>query len=123
MSTVLNLPICGVTAAMVAIFLDLKVPKGSFKEKLLGLDWLWVILLYKHLIINDDPRYLFSSGNTIIVAATTCIVLALTWGGVTFPWNSAQVLVPLILGIILLPVFFIYEAKVPKTPLVSYTCL
>lgn len=35
----LNLPICGICAALVFVYLQLKVPHGTFKEKILSLDW------------------------------------------------------------------------------------
>ena len=38
------------------------------------------------------------------------IVLAVTWGGATYSWSSAAVLVPLVLGGTFLKLFFIYEA-------------
>lgn len=59
-----------------------------------------------------------SSGNFLVMAGTTLVVLGLTWGGVRFPWSSWQVLVPLILGLMLLVGFIAYEAHVPEVPLV-----
>lgn len=35
----MNIPIAAVTAAMVALFLDDRVPRLSLREKLLSLDW------------------------------------------------------------------------------------
>ena len=58
------------------------------------------------------------SGNLIIIGSTAAVVIALTWGGVTHPWSSAQVLVPLVIGVVGFVVFFIYEAKVAKNPIV-----
>ncbi|KAI5118633.1 hypothetical protein M0805_000009 [Coniferiporia weirii] len=52
----MNLPICGLTALISLMYLDLKVPRGTFKEKILSLDWM---------------------GNLIIVAATTAVVIEL----------------------------------------------
>src|SRR5436309_1559693 len=37
------------------------------------------------------------------------IVLAVTWGGATYPWLSSAVLVPLIIGSIMLLSFLVYE--------------
>ena len=54
------------------------------------------------------------SGNTIIIAGTTCALVALTWGGVQFPWSSAHVLGPLIVGFVFIGLFFLYEFFVPK---------
>ncbi|KAF9236871.1 hypothetical protein BU15DRAFT_36301, partial [Melanogaster broomeanus] len=42
--------------------------------------------------------------------------LALTWGGVTAPWNSATVLAPLIIGLLGLGAFIVYEAKLATNP-------
>ncbi|KAL5518322.1 hypothetical protein ACEPAH_4 [Sanghuangporus vaninii] len=95
----MNLPICGVTAFLIFTCLDLKVPKGTIKEKLLKLDW---------------------TGNALVVASTTAVVIALTWGGIKFPWTSAQVLAPLTIGIVGLCVFIFYEAKFAKNPLVPF---
>lgn len=53
-----------------------------------------------------------------MMAGTTLIVLGLTWGGIRFTWESWQVLVPLLLGLVFLAGFVIYEAKIPKVPLV-----
>lgn len=38
----MNLPICAVSGFLVATCLDLKVPHGTIKEKLLKLDWMYV---------------------------------------------------------------------------------
>ena len=54
----------------------------------------------------------------IIVAGTTLALIALTWGGIRFPWNNAHVLGPLIIGGILIASFFVYESFVPKEPTV-----
>ena len=59
------------------------------------------------------------SGNLIVVASTTSFIIGLTWGGVNFPWSSAHVLVPLILGGVGLIGFMLYEGFVAKEPLVS----
>lgn len=59
-----------------------------------------------------------NSGNVLVIAATASIVVALTWAGIQHPWSSAQVLVPLILGLVGLTGFFLYEAFVAKHPIV-----
>lgn len=46
------------------------------------------------------------------------MVVALTWGGVKYPWISAQVLGPLIVGLVGLGAFLVYEALYAKEPLV-----
>ncbi|KAG8946148.1 hypothetical protein FRC04_012003 [Tulasnella sp. 424] len=60
------------------------------------------------------------AGNLFVIAGTTLSIVALTWAGAKHPWSSYQVLVPLILGLVLIAGFFIYEAKVPVEPVVPW---
>jgi hypothetical protein len=46
-------------------------------------------------------------------------VTGLTWGGVRYPWLSGRVLLPLVVGLIGLVVFIIYEIYFCKPPVVS----
>ena len=54
----------------------------------------------------------------LVIASTAAVVLALTWGGVRFPWSSAHVLVPLLLGFVGLLAFMWYESRFAQIPLV-----
>ncbi|THG99353.1 hypothetical protein EW145_g7284 [Phellinidium pouzarii] len=87
---------------MIIYFLDVRVPRLSFKEKMRSLDWF---------------------GNVIIIASTTAVVIALTWGGIKFAWTSANVLVPLILGLFGLGGFVWYEFYVPTHPVLPFQVL
>lgn len=60
------------------------------------------------------------SGNALVVTATTCIILAVTWGGITHSWASAAVLVPFLAGFLMLGAFFWYEFRFPDFPIVSH---
>jgi hypothetical protein len=60
------------------------------------------------------------SGNLIIISGTTLAIIGLTWGGIRFPWNSAKVLAPLIIGMCLVGFFIYYEAKFPKDPTIPF---
>ncbi|KAI9066150.1 MFS multidrug transporter [Trametes sanguinea] len=93
----INLPLGGIAFVLVAVFLRVRTPPGSFKEKLGRVDWI---------------------GNAIVVAGTTLALVALTWGGVTYDWSSVHVLVPLITGAGLIASFFLYEAIIPPEPTV-----
>ncbi|KAI9442690.1 Mfs1.2 [Lactarius indigo] len=95
----LNLPICAFNATLVVLFMRLKTPHATLKEKLSKIDFI---------------------GNLLITGSTTSIVIGLTWGGVQFPWSSASVLVPLVFGFIGLVAFVIYEfffCKPPTAPI------
>ncbi|KAF8314215.1 MFS general substrate transporter [Clavulina sp. PMI_390] len=93
----LNLPLSAVAAVLVFIFLRMKTPEGSAMEKLGKIDWI---------------------GNLLIVGSTASIILALTWGGVQYPWTSAHVVVPLVVGSIGIAVFLVYEFTLAKHPIV-----
>ena len=60
-----------------------------------------------------------SSGNIVLIASSVSCVIGLTWGGVKFEWTSAQVLAPLVLGLVGMCGFLVYEATVAKEPVVS----
>ncbi|KAF9063471.1 Mfs1.2 [Rhodocollybia butyracea] len=98
----LNLPIGGCALLSVYLFLKLPTPPGRVIDKLQHMDWL---------------------GNFIIISSTTSVVIGLTWGGVQFSWSSSKVLVPLILGLSGICVFFIYEFRYAKNPIVPYTII
>ncbi|KAI0763293.1 MFS multidrug transporter [Trametes elegans] len=91
----INLPLAGIAFVLVALFLRVRTPEGSLRSKLGRVDWV---------------------GNGIIVAGTTLALIALTWGGITYPWVSTHVLAPLIIGGVLIVSFFLYETFVPREP-------
>lgn len=50
----------------------------------------------------------------LLVASLCSFLIALTWGGVSYAWISWHTLVPLIMGVIGLCIFVLYEAIVPR---------
>ncbi|KAJ7624051.1 major facilitator superfamily domain-containing protein [Mycena polygramma] len=98
----LNLPICGLAAILVFFFLRLRTPPGTLRDKFTLIDYF---------------------GTLLLVAATTSTVIALTWGGIQFRWSSANVLVPLILGLLGIIAFFVYEGLYATHPLVPFSVL
>ncbi|KAI0637536.1 iron permease [Trametes polyzona] len=91
----LNLPLTGIAFVLVMVFLRVRSPAGSVWEKLARVDWI---------------------GNILMAAGTTLALLGLTWGGIHYPWDSAHVLVPLVLGLFLMGLFFVYEITIPAEP-------
>ncbi|KAF7367019.1 Iron permease [Mycena sanguinolenta] len=89
----LNIPICALAALLVFLFLRLRAPAGTMKERFVKIDY---------------------SGNVLVVAATTSIIVALAWGGIQYSWSSGRVVAPLISGLLGLAAFFIYEAHYAK---------
>lgn len=59
------------------------------------------------------------SGVTLIVGSSVSFLIAMTWAGIRFPWTSAQVLAPLVVGAVGIVAFFIVEAFWLKRPTVS----
>ncbi|KAF7330813.1 MFS domain-containing protein [Mycena venus] len=93
----LNLPLTGIAFILVSGFLSVRHPEGSLRSKLAQVDWV---------------------GNAIVIVGSGLAIIGMTWGGIRYPWSSAEVLAPLIIGLALLVVFAIYEAKVPQKPTV-----
>ncbi|THH00042.1 hypothetical protein EW026_g2413 [Hermanssonia centrifuga] len=98
----MNLPLTGIAFGLVWIFLRVRTPEGSIKGKLARVDWL---------------------GNFIVIAGATLAIVGLTFGGIRFPWSSAQVLAPLIIGLALIGLFIWYEAKIPAEPSIPWEVL
>ncbi|KZP00130.1 iron permease [Calocera viscosa TUFC12733] len=98
----MNLPLTFIAFCLVVAFLKLKMPSGSIAQKLRKVDWL---------------------GNALIAASTCAVTIALTRGGVEVSWTSAQTLVPLILGLIGLIGFFVYEANWASEPTIPFDLL
>ncbi|RAL63733.1 hypothetical protein DID88_003380 [Monilinia fructigena] len=95
----LNLPLSGLTLTMVIAFLG-ALPKGSR-------------------VSLPSLKRIDITGNAIIIAAVTSILIALTWGGGQEPWSSWRTIVPLTLGLMGIFVFLLFESKTPEpsTPL------
>ncbi|OBZ65418.1 putative transporter C3H1.06c [Grifola frondosa] len=95
----LNLPLSGIAFALVVGFLRVQTPEGSMRAKLERVDWL---------------------GNFIVISGITLAVIGLTWGGIHYPWDSAHVLAPLIIGLALTCLFFLYERNIPREPTIPW---
>lgn len=62
-------------------------------------------------------------GNILVIGSSSAVVLGLTWGGITAPWSSYRVLVPLILGLLGFFVFITFEALWAVEPIVRLRLL
>lgn len=94
----INLPLIGISVVLIPPFLTLNTIRLSMKQKLKQLDYIGILLF---------------------IAGMTIFVIALTWGGVLYPWKSYKTLVPLILGLAILGVFVWWESK-PAVPMIPY---
>ncbi|KAI0353757.1 iron permease [Trametes cingulata] len=93
----LNLPLCGASLLLTFLFMRVRKPSTSLREKFAEMDWIGIILL---------------------VGSTTSFLIAMTWAGLRFAWSSAHVLAPLIIGAIGIVAFFLIEAFWLKRPTV-----
>ncbi|KAG6908113.1 hypothetical protein DXG01_006082 [Tephrocybe rancida] len=98
----INLPLVGIAMLLALLFLRLKSPEGNVREKLAKIDWI---------------------GNFLVIAASVSLALGLTWAGVTYSWSSPQVLAPLILGILGLAFFVLYEIRWASNPIVPLAAI
>ncbi|KAJ2235784.1 hypothetical protein IWW45_002316 [Coemansia sp. RSA 485] len=93
----INIPFCVIALVMIVMLLRIPRPKGSAKEKIKRVDFV---------------------GALLCLAGVTLLLLALTWGGRDYEWNSAQVICTLVFGVVGLVLFVLYEWKVPQVPIV-----
>lgn len=85
----LNLPIVAIGTVGIIAFLKLENKSRTLRQKLLEIDYL---------------------GAIIFLASTTSILIGITFGGVMAPWDSARVLVPVIIGVFGICLFAGWEA-------------
>jgi Trk-type K+ transport system membrane component len=95
----MNLPLCVIAIVIVWFFLRLKVPQDDLYSKFQRMDWI---------------------GNVLIIVSITFTSVTLTWAGFEYAWSSCQVIVPLILSVVLMAIFFVYEAKFAVEPVVAW---
>ncbi|KAI0789793.1 iron permease [Abortiporus biennis] len=98
----INLPVTSIALFLVVVFMKVRTPEGSTREKLGQIDWF---------------------GNLIIIAGATLSIIGLTWGGSRYSWSSAHVLAPLLIGLALIAAFVVYEAYIPKHPTIPFKVL
>lgn len=93
----LNLPFCALGFVLIPLYLNLNHKTESFMEKLARVDWV---------------------GSVVFVGSVTAILIPITWGGVMYDWDSWRTLVPLLVGVVGLIAFVVYEQFVPQNPLI-----
>ncbi|KAI8884005.1 MFS general substrate transporter [Backusella circina FSU 941] len=92
----INLPIGAIALVILVFFLRIPTPEGKLSEKLKKVDY---------------------AGTVIVLAFATLFLLALNFGGQTFPWKSAAVIAPLVISILMIGLLVLVEKKFAKEPL------
>ncbi|CAE6483487.1 unnamed protein product [Rhizoctonia solani] len=93
----MNMPLAVFASVCVYFFMPLKKVHGTAIDKLKKVDFV---------------------GSFLILIGTGAIILSLTWGGAEYPWTSAPVLVPLVLGCTIAITFIIWEWRFAELPLI-----
>lgn len=87
----INLPVGGVSLSLLWLFLCVKWDKETkTRDKLKRIDLM---------------------GNSLLVASTVSVLIALTWADSEHPWSSYRILVPLVIGLVGLVGFFFLEGS------------
>jgi hypothetical protein len=92
----INIPVVVIVVIGIWFFLTLRKDTTSLKEKLKRIDVLGVV---------------------VFVGSSTSFLFGLTAGGVLYPWKSANVIAPLIIGIFGMVGFWFIEEYVAKEPM------
>ncbi|KAL4983274.1 major facilitator superfamily domain-containing protein [Aspergillus falconensis] len=93
----LNLPLTAITTLAVFFFMPLRKVRGDWRVKLKAIDFV---------------------GGGLALAGTAVLLLGLTWGGGEYPWDSAHVIVTIVVGFAVCVVFMLWQWKGATYPLV-----
>ncbi|KAK5625659.1 hypothetical protein RRF57_001375 [Xylaria bambusicola] len=96
----LMFPFLGFGLIAVPYLLTLKPREATFKEKLARIDWV---------------------GSFIFTGSATSFLIAISWGGTQFEWNSFQTLAPLIIGFLGLLATLGYEKLLATEPFLRHS--
>ena len=57
-------------------------------------------------------------GTVLFISSLSAFLVPLTWGGISYPWNSWHTVVPLVIGALGLVIFGFYEYKFARDPII-----
>lgn len=116
----LNIPVCAIALCLNCIFLRSSKPQDGrrLSEKLARMDLM--CSNFSTSSVMPILTYLLRSGSTIMTGSTVFVFLAITWGGLRYPWDSPSVLILLVVGIFGMLSFFVVERYWLKGPTVCH---
>jgi len=88
-------PLLAIGLIAVPILLTLKPPSATFRQRLGEVDWF---------------------GGALFTLSITSFLVAISWGGLQYAWNSWQTILPLIAGIVGIAGAIYYEGWWAKRP-------
>jgi len=91
----INLPIGSITFTGILIFL--KTPEKEHAP-----------MAFRARILQLDPL-----GTIIFLPGIICLLLALQWGGLTYPWSSGRIIALLVVFAILISIFVVVQIRNP----------
>jgi MFS family permease len=91
----INFPLCVIGFGMVAWAVKIDLPKTTFREKVLRTDWI---------------------GGFLFTASIVSILVPLTWGGISYAWQSWHTVVPLVIGAVGLVITILWETYGTQHP-------
>ena len=80
----------------------------------LGAIALVVVLRTMRIRVERRDHSIDFLGAAMLLAGVTSLLLALVWGGSTYPWGSAEVLLPLAGGLALCVAFVLWQRRAPE---------
>lgn len=92
----INLPICGVSFALLVLLLDVHNPRTNMRDGMKAIDWY---------------------GTATMLAVTVLLLLGLNFGGGAFAWDSAQVIALIVVGTLMIAAFIFSEKRLATYPL------
>ncbi|CAM9021889.1 unnamed protein product [Wickerhamomyces anomalus] len=98
----INLPIGGLAGCLLTVFFNPPRVKGSMREKLKLIDY---------------------PGTFLLTSGVVIFLLALTFGGVEYSWNSGAIISMFIIGGVLLIMFCVWNFKFSKNPIIPYSII
>ncbi|KAH3674997.1 hypothetical protein WICPIJ_009383 [Wickerhamomyces pijperi] len=101
----INLPLGGISFLALSCFFNPPKAKGTLKEKLKSIDYV---------------------GNILLIIAVLFFLLAISLGGVNFPWRSGAVISLFVLSGVIAVLFFVWNfrySKLPVLPMNLFTTL
>lgn len=93
----INLPIGGFTFAAILLFLHIESPP------------------HQKLTVLNQLKRLDPVGLLFLVPSMVCLILALQWGGTTYPWSAPRIVGLLVAFAIFLVAFLTVEVLMPET--------
>ncbi|KAI1376081.1 MFS general substrate transporter-like protein [Hypoxylon crocopeplum] len=92
----LNLPVGGFALVVIVLYLHVNYRKEqTLADKLTKIDWV---------------------GNLIFIGSISSILIALSWAGSVYPWSSYHIIVPLVMGLVGLVLFMLFESTPRLAP-------